>query len=251
MSSPKRKKRALPSRNNTINTPEVGSTCPTCVDFGKDRKEKYPAAFFCSNCDAWDLEPPNSRSKQNSRRFKCQAKLGPNWFHPTTVQTEWCRNTVETKECGKTAKRNKEGGATPPPPTTTGPASTGGKKKKRANKEPLSKVIIRLRCQLAVQKRQFEAQERRIASLQEEKNRLHSNIAYWKDMTENNDGNNKNASGKQRKTDKPESLHIGIIDAITSLVTEHYSRFGMERVGKEIAKAALSMDLFRGVGLKK
>eukprot|EP00978_Attheya_sp_CCMP212_P015147 scaffold38967_cov54-Attheya_sp.AAC.2 len=124
-----------------------------------------------------------------------------------------------------------------------------GKNKKRVNKEPLSKVIIHLRCQLTVQQQQFEAQERRITSLKEEKNRLHSSIAYWKDMTEKK---GKNASSdKQTRNKKNESLHIGIIDAITSVVTQHFPRFGVERVGKEIAKAALSRDLFRGVGLTK
>jgi hypothetical protein len=88
MSSPKRKKRALPSRNKTVNTPDDGNACPSCVDFGKDRKEKFPEAFFCSNCDAWDLEGVNPKCKQTSRRFKCQAKLGPNWFHPTVVKVD-------------------------------------------------------------------------------------------------------------------------------------------------------------------
>eukprot|EP00978_Attheya_sp_CCMP212_P033071 scaffold131785_cov37-Attheya_sp.AAC.2 len=71
------------------NKPNGKIHVPWCTDFGdskEERKEKFPDAKFCSKCEDWENEGPNTRSKQTSRRFACQANLGPNWFMAVQVK---------------------------------------------------------------------------------------------------------------------------------------------------------------------
>eukprot|EP00978_Attheya_sp_CCMP212_P032127 scaffold123909_cov56-Attheya_sp.AAC.1 len=108
MSTTRRRKRTLPYNGSTHNEVEDGNRCPTCSDFGPDRKVHYPDASFCSKCDDWDVtQATGGKGKRKSRRFKCQANLGPNWFTPSKKKQEWHANTIRNKPSGKT-KRNEE-----------------------------------------------------------------------------------------------------------------------------------------------
>jgi len=49
-----------------------------------------------------------------------------------------------------------------------------------------------------------------------------------------------------RKNEKPTSLSEGIIAVIEKIVQTHYSRYGMKRVGEEVARAVWSVDCLGG-----
>jgi hypothetical protein len=89
------------SKSRALHNKSDGKTrVPWCTDFGdskEERKKKFPDAKFCSKCEDWENEGPNTRSKQTSRRFACQANFGPNWFAPTSLKADWCRNTVRPR----------------------------------------------------------------------------------------------------------------------------------------------------------
>eukprot|EP00978_Attheya_sp_CCMP212_P004923 scaffold10766_cov46-Attheya_sp.AAC.1 len=79
MSTTRRRKRTLPSNGSTNNEVEDGNRCPTCSDFGPDRKVNYPDTSFCSKCDDWDVtQATGGRGKRESHQFKFQANVGPN-----------------------------------------------------------------------------------------------------------------------------------------------------------------------------
>jgi hypothetical protein len=92
--------------------------------------------------------------------------------------------------------------------------------------------------------KRLEAQDRAIETLKEDKRKIQRKSAYWKDLKEKSEAKETNLEAK------PDTLCEGIIDAINNVVQKHFSKFGQRRIGQEIAKAAWSTDLCRGVARK-
>jgi hypothetical protein len=92
--------------------------------------------------------------------------------------------------------------------------------------------------------KRLEAQDRAIETLKEDKRKIQRKSAYWKDLKEKGEAKETNLETK------PDTLCEGIIDGINNVVQKHFSKFGQRRIGKEIAKAAWSTDLCRGVAQK-
>jgi hypothetical protein len=241
------KKNNPPRGSNTL---DDSTRRRTCSDFGGrlERKKLHPLAFFCSPCDLYDLQKEGGGNGQrNSRRHKCVADHGPNWFAPSNLNEEWHGNTIREVVCGKTKRVEEQGEVTRGEESSSSLDASPKKRRtrtRRTKKEPLNKVNVRLRCMMANLNKKLEAQDRAIEALKEEKKKIQRKAAYWKDLKEENDAQEKTSEAK------PDTLCEGIIDAINNVVQKHFSKYGQRRIGKEIAKAVWSTDLCRGVARK-